>query len=365
MKEGYKMKLMLEERQVPSIWVQILLPIVAVILSLLISAILIIYAGGKPLEAYYYILKGSWGSRFAITETLVKAGPLLFTGLAASLAFNAKFWNIGMEGQLYAGAIAATWVGITFTTWPAYILIPFIIVLSFIAGGLWGLLAGWLKVKFNANEVVTTIMLNYIMINIVGLLVHGPWKNPKTMWPSSPIIAKAARFPLLVKRSRLHMGVLLAFIAAILIYILLKKMVVGYRIRAVGASPKASEYGGIDVNKIFLLTILISGGLAGLAGAGEVAGVQKKLIEGLSPGYGYAGVVVGLLGRLHPIGVMLSATFFASLITGTGMMQRLTDVPVALTYAVQGITLITILALTIFSEYRIRIVRIKDNEVAK
>ncbi len=359
------MKLMLEERQVPSIWVQILLPIVAVILSLLISAILIIYAGGKPLEAYYYILKGSWGSRFAITETLVKAGPLLFTGLAASLAFNAKFWNIGMEGQLYAGAIAATWVGITFTTWPAYILIPFIIVLSFIAGGLWGLLAGWLKVKFNANEVVTTIMLNYIMINIVGLLVHGPWKNPKTMWPSSPIIAKAARFPLLVKRSRLHMGVLLAFIAAILIYILLKKMVVGYRIRAVGASPKASEYGGIDVNKIFLLTILISGGLAGLAGAGEVAGVQKKLIEGLSPGYGYAGVVVGLLGRLHPIGVMLSATFFASLITGTGMMQRLTDVPVALTYAVQGITLITILALTIFSEYRIRIVRIKDNEVAK
>ena len=359
------MKLMLEERQVPSIWVQILLPVVAVILSLLISAILIIYAGGKPLEAYYYILKGSWGSRFAITETLVKAGPLLFTGLAASLAFNAKFWNIGMEGQLYAGAIAATWIGITFTTWPAYILIPFIIVLSFIAGGLWGLLAGWLKVKFNANEVVTTIMLNYIMINIVGLLVHGPWKNPKTMWPSSPIIAKAARFPLLVKRSRLHMGVLLAFIAAILIYILLKKMVVGYRIRAVGASPKASEYGGIDVNKIFLLTILISGGLAGLAGAGEVAGVQKKLIEGLSPGYGYAGVVVGLLGRLHPIGVMLSATFFASLITGTGMMQRLTDVPVALTYAVQGITLITILALTIFSEYRIRIVRIKDNEVAK
>ncbi len=359
------MKLMLEERQVPSIWVQIFLPIIAVIISLLISSILILYAGGKPLEAYYYIIKGSWGSRFAITETLVKAGPLLFTGLAASLAFNAKFWNIGMEGQLYAGAIAATWVGITFTTWPSYILLPLVIVLSFLAGGLWGLLAGWLKVKFNANEVVTTIMLNYVMINIVGLLVHGPWKNPKTMWPSSPIIAKAARFPLLMKRSRLHLGVLLAFIAAILIYFLLKRMVIGYRIRAVGASQKASEYGGIDVAKIFLLTIIISGGLAGLAGAGEVAGVQKKLIEGLSPGYGYAGVVVGLLGRLHPIGVILSATFFASLITGTGMMQRLTDVPVALTYAIQGITLIMILALNIFSEYRIKIVRIDKNEVAK
>ncbi len=359
------MKLMLEERQVPSIWVQIFLPIIAVIISLLISSVLIWYAGGKPLEAYYYIVKGSWGSKFAITETLVKAGPLMLTGLAASLAFNAKFWNIGMEGQLYAGAIATTWIGITFTHWPSYILIPLVIILSFIAGGLWGLLAGWLKVKFNANEVVTTIMLNYIMINIVGLLVHGPWKNPRTMWPSSPIIAKAARFPLLVKRSRLHLGVLLAFIAAIVIFILLKKMVVGYRIRAVGASQKASEYGGIDVSKIFLLTILISGGLAGLAGAGEVAGVQKKLIEGLSPGYGYAGVVVGLLGRLHPIGVILSAIFFASLITGTGMMQRLTDVPVALTYAVQGITLITILALTIFSEYKIRIVRVKGNEVAK
>lgn len=359
------MKLVLEERQVPSIWVQIVLPILAVILSLLISSVLIIYAGGKPLESYYYILKGSWGSKFAITETLVKAGPLLLTGLAASLAFNAKFWNIGMEGQLYAGAIATTWIGITFTTLPSYILIPFIIILSFIAGGLWGLLAGYLKVKFNANEVVTTIMLNYIMINIVGLLVHGPWKNPKTMWPSSPIIAKAARFPLLVRRSRLHIGVLIAFIAAIIIYILLKRMVIGYRIRAVGASPKASEYGGIDVNKIFLFTILISGGLAGLAGAGEVAGVQKKLIEGLSPGYGYAGVVVGLLGRLHPIGVILSAIFFASLITGTGMMQRLTGVPVALTYAVQGITLITILALTVFSEYQIRIVKVKSDEVKK
>lgn len=359
------MKLVLEERQVPSIWVQIVLPILAVILSLLISSVLIIYAGGKPLESYYYILKGSWGSKFAITETLVKAGPLLLTGLAASLAFNARFWNIGMEGQLYAGAIATTWIGITFTTLPSYILIPFIIILSFIAGGLWGLLAGYLKVKFNANEVVTTIMLNYIMINIVGLLVHGPWKNPKTMWPSSPIIAKAARFPLLVRRSRLHIGVLIAFIAAIIIYILLKRMVIGYRIRAVGASPKASEYGGIDVNKIFLFTILISGGLAGLAGAGEVAGVQKKLIEGLSPGYGYAGVVVGLLGRLHPIGVILSAIFFASLITGTGMMQRLTGVPVALTYAVQGITLITILALTIFSEYQIRIVKVKSDEVKK
>ncbi|HID16600.1 MAG TPA: ABC transporter permease [Candidatus Atribacteria bacterium] len=335
------------------------------ILSLLISSVLIIYAGGKPLESYYYILKGSWGSKFAITETLVKAGPLLLTGLAASLAFNAKFWNIGMEGQLYAGAIATTWIGITFTTLPSYILIPFIIISSFIAGGLWGLLAGYLKVKFNANEVVTTIMLNYIMINIVGLLVHGPWKNPKTMWPSSPIIAKAARFPLLVRRSRLHIGVLIAFIAAIIIYILLKRMVIGYRIRAVGASPKASEYGGIDVNKIFLFTILISGGLAGLAGAGEVASVQKKLIEGLSPGYGYAGVVVGLLGRLHPIGVILSAIFFASLITGTGMMQRLTGVPVALTYAVQGITLITILALTIFSEYQIRIVKVKSDEVKK
>ena len=359
------MKLVLEERQVPSIWVQIVLPILAVILSLLISSVLIIYAGGKPLESYYYILKGSWGSKFAITETLVKAGPLLLTGLAASLAFNAKFWNIGMEGQLYAGAIATTWIGITFTTLPSYILIPFIIISSFIAGGLWGLLAGYLKVKFNANEVVTTIMLNYIMINIVGLLVHGPWKNPKTMWPSSPIIAKAARFPLLVKRSRLHIGVLIAFIAAIIIYILLKRMVIGYRIRAVGASPKASEYGGIDVNKIFLFTILISGGLAGLAGAGEVAGVQKKLIEGLSPEYGYAGVVVGLLGRLHPIGVILSAIFFASLITGTGMMQRLTGVPVALTYAIQGITLITILALTIFSEYQIRIVKVKSDEVKK
>lgn len=365
MKEEEIMKLMLEERQVPSVWVQIFLPIIAVVVSLLISAILIIYAKGNPLEAYYYILKGSWGSRFAITETLVKTGPLLFTGLAASLAFNAKFWNIGMEGQLYAGAIASVWVGITFTTWPSYILIPFIIVISFIAGGLWGMLAGYLKIRFNANEVVTTIMLNYIMINIVGLLVHGPWKDPKTMWPSSPLVAKAARFPLLVKRSRLHLGVLLAFIAAILIFILLKKMVIGYRIRAVGASPKASLYAGINLNKILLITILISGGLAGLAGAGEAVGVQKKLIEGLSPGYGYAGVVVGLLGRLHPIGVMLSATFFASLITGTGMMQRLTDVPVALTYAVQGITLITILALTIFSEYKIKIVKVENERGEK
>ncbi|MEC9488386.1 MAG: ABC transporter permease [Halanaerobium sp.] len=336
------------------VWLKIITPVIAIFAAMLIGSIFIAYAGANPLQAYFYILKGALGSMYSITETLVTATPFLFTGLAVAVAFTAKFWNIGMEGQLYAGGLASVWVALSFPELSSVILISLSLIAGFIAGGLWGMLAGYLKERFGANEVVTTIMLNYIMIFIIDIVLEGPWRNPITNWPQSPLIPREASLPIIMNRTRLHLGVIIAVVCAVLVYILLTKTSLGYKIKAIGESHKAARYAGINISRTILLMIFISGGLAGLAGTSQVLGVHQRLIREISSGYGYSGVMIGLLGRLNPFGVILASVFFAALITGSGLMQRMTGVPTALADILQGLALIMVLAGNILVNYQIK-----------
>ena len=347
----------LERRHPPPLWQQVCLPVLAVGGALALCAILIVWAGADLVTAYAALFSGALGSRFALLETFVKTAPLVLTGLAVALAFRARFWNIGAEGQLYAGALAATWLGLTLTETTPWVLLPLLLGASLVAGGLWALGPGLLKARFRVDDVVTTLLMNYIMLYLVSALVDGPWRDPVSQWPQSPEIVETAQLPVLFDRSRFHLGIPLAFGCAALVWLLLRHTPLGYAIRAVGANPRAAEFGGIRTMRVFTLTAFLSGGLAGLAGAGELAGIQFHLMEALSPGYGYSGIVVAMLGGLHPVGVILAAFFFAIINNGAQTMSRATGVPTYLVEVMQGVTLLTMLAAVLLNEYRVRVRR--------
>ena len=346
--------LRLERRHPLPLWQQAGLPILAVLAALALSAVLVRWAGADLGAAYLALFDGALGTRFAVLETFVKTAPLILTGLAVALAFRARFWNIGAEGQLYAGALAATWFGLTFPHASPWILLPAMLAASALAGGLWALGPGLLKARFRVDDVVTTLLMNYIMLYLVSALVDGPWRDPVSQWPQSPEIPEAAQLHRLLERSRFHLGIPLAFACAGGVWLLLGRTALGYAIRAVGANPRAAEFGGIPTTRIVVTTALLSGGLAGLAGAGELAGIQFHLMEALSPGYGYSGIVVAMLGGLHPLGVVLAAFFFGIINNGAQTMSRATGVPTYLVEVLQGLTLLTMLAALLLNEYRVR-----------
>jgi simple sugar transport system permease protein len=348
------MKLRLEKREPLSFRARLLLPVIAVLVAFALSSILILAARVNPFTAYYYIVQGSLGTRTSIVETLVKTTPLALTGLCAAIAFKARFYNLGGEGQLYLGALVAATLGIC--PWlPARAALPLIVVLGFAAGAVWALCAGVLKTRFKVDEVVVTLLSNYIIIYVVSALLDGPLKDPKTMWPNSPTIFEAARYPILLHGTRLHGGAIVALLVAIVVWVLMKKTTLGFEIAAVGANPVASAYAGISVGRTLLVASLLSGGIAGLAGAGEVSGLHYNLIEKISPGYGYAGIVIAMLGGLDPAGVVCAAFLFGIIITGAQVMSRITGVPVFLADVIQGIVLLVMLAVFVFTRYRIRV----------
>jgi ABC-type uncharacterized transport system permease subunit len=349
----------LEKRTPPPVWFQILTPILAIIISLLISAIFVLLLKKNPITAFYYLFYGAIGTKFAFKEMLVKATPLILTGVAVAIAFIAKYWNIGAEGQLYAGALAATWVGILNLPLPPALYILLVITVGFIAGAIWSGIPGYLKAKFKVDDVVTTLLMNYIMIYIVSALLNGPWRNPKTMYPESVMIAANARFPKIIPRSRVHLGLIISLLAVVFMYFLIRKTKLGFEIRATGANASAAHFLGINTIKSIILVSIISGGIAGLAGVGEVAGVHYHLIQEISPGYGYSGIVIAMLGRLNSLGVFLAAIYFAIIITGAQMMSRTLNIPPYIADVIQGITLIVMLAMLLLFEYRIKIGRSK------
>ena len=214
-----------------------------------------------------------------------------------------------------------------------------------------------MKVRFKVDDVVTTLLLNYIAVLLLGALLEGFWRDPISGWPHSPLISESARFPILMARSRLHLGILLVVIIAAMVYVLMERSVLGYRIKAVGENIKAAHFGGIQTTRIFVIAAFLSGGLAGLAGVGEVCAIQYYLIGGLSPGYGYFGIAVAMLGGLQPIGVLLAAFYFAIIVTGAQAMSRVTGVPVQLAEVIQGITLLSMLTVMLFDKYKIKIAR--------
>jgi simple sugar transport system permease protein len=351
------MRLRIVKREPLPGWARIVIPIAAVVATLLLSAIPILVAGGELWKSYFYLFYGALGTRFNLLETFVKASPLLLTGLAVAFAFRAKFWNIGAEGQLLAGALTATTLGIYLKGVPPFMVLPMILLAGFFAGGLWAFIPAILKTKLKVDDVVSSLLLNYVMIHIMGALLFGPLQQKGSSWPRSSEIIAAAKYPILLPRSRFHLGILIALLAVLVIWFINNKTTFGYQNKAVGMNPRAAHFGGIRTNSVIVWTALISGGLAGLAGVGELCALQYRLIMDISPGYGYSGIVIAMLGNLHPVGVLFSSLFFSIIIVGAQTMSRMTGVPVYIAEVIQGMALMIMLIFLLFTEYRVKVVR--------
>lgn len=319
---------------------------IAILAALIIVAGLIALTGTDPLEAYQALFKGSIGSRNGIGETLVTATPLLIAGLGAVVAFKCGVWNIGIDGQLFAGALGAALVGIYLPPFPGYIEIPLVFLGGFIFGAGWAAIPGFFKARWNANEILTTIMLNYIAIRLVSYLVSGPIKDDALFipLPQTAVIHTSAQLPIILSQTRAHAGFYVAILVAIVVLILLQKTRLGFEIKSVGKDTRVARYGGIPVGRSIILAFIISGGLAGMAGASEISGVYHYLQEGFSPGYGELAIVLALLGGLNSIGTIVAALFFGALVVGAGAMQRAVGIPTTTVYLIQGIALMIVLA---------------------
>jgi simple sugar transport system permease protein len=336
------------------IWMRSLIPVIALVLTFFLTSGLVIWGKANPLEAYYYFLIDPLSSRTGVLETLLKSTPLILAGVAVAVAFSAGYYNIGAEGQLYAGAIAATWVGIRLGELPPVLAIPLITIFGFIAGALWALGPALLRIKLAVDEVVTTLLLNSVMLFIVSALLNGPWRDPVSSWPQSPDIALSAQFPRLVARSRLHLGFLIAVASVVVLWFILSRTGLGLKIRAVGLGREAAHFAGVNVGRTVLVAALVSGGIAGIAGVSEVAGMHYHLIGELSPGYGYTGIIVASLGALNAVGVAVAGLFFGLVDTGAQSVSRALGVPVYLGEVTQATLLLVTLGMFILREYRIR-----------
>ncbi|RWN36905.1 MAG: ABC transporter permease [Mesorhizobium sp.] len=342
----------LEARTNTPAWFNLALPLLAIGAALVLCSGLIALAGAGVIEAYGVMFSASLGDSYAITETLVRATPMIFTGLAVAVAFRAKFWNIGAEGQLLAGAVASCAVGAIPMPGPLAILL--MAVAGAAAGAAVALVPATLRVKFRVDDVVSSLLLNSVIFYALMALIEGPWKDSFSGYPISPPIEDSANFPVLLEGTRLHLGVVAAFLAAPVIWFLVMRTTLGFRIRIIGENPEAARYGGIHVERVLISTALLSGALAGLAGVGEVGGVHFQVMSDISPGYGYSGIVVAMLARLNPLGVVPAALFLAAVMTGAEAMSRATGVPAFLSDVIQGTALLAMLVALLFTAYRIR-----------
>lgn len=329
-----------------------LIPVAAVLLAFMAGAGLIALAGVSPLRAYANLLLGAFGSRNAIAETLVKTTPLLLAGLGTAVAFRGRIVNIGAEGQILMGAVGATYVGLYMGQLTPVAGILLAITTGFVLGALWVGIAAALKLRFGASELITTLMLNYIAIELVGFLIAGPWKDPKAFNPFTALIAPAVRLPVLMSGTRLHAGIILALLATAVLSYVLRHTVYGFQLGVVGANPKAASYSGIHNSRVILGTMLLSGGLAGLAGVSELAGLHYRLLGGLSAGYGYTAIAIALLGRGKPFGVLAAAFLFAALTVGGDGMQQSSAVPVQVVMIIEGLLLLFVLGSEVFRARR-------------
>ncbi|NPV69301.1 MAG: ABC transporter permease [Firmicutes bacterium] len=300
--------------------------------------------GISPVAAYQALLAGSVGSKNAIGETLVKAAPLMLTGLSFAVAFRCGLVNIGGEGQLYMGALAATCAGVFVKGLPTAIHLPLAVAAGFSGGGLWGLIPGWLKTRFGANEIITTVMLNYVAIYFVSYLVTGPLKAPPGSSPHTEPVAASAVLPRILPGTRLHLGFIVAVAAVVFYYVFLWKTREGFELRVVGQNPGAARYAGMRPASSMMLAMFVAGGMAGVAGAGEILGIQQRLMQAFSPGYGFDGIAVALLGLTTPAGIALAAVLFGILRSGGNMMQMMVGVPIALINVIQALVILMVVA---------------------
>lgn len=342
------------ERAPAPMWQRGLIPVIAVAITFLLVSLLVLTTGANPGDIFYELLVNPLTKNSGRAEVLVQAIPLVLTGVAVTFAFAGGYYNIGAEGQLYAGALAAAWLGPKLDGQPPVVSILVIVVAGFIAGALWALLPALLKVRFQIDEVVTTLLLNPVMLFIVDALLNGPWRDPVSQWPQSPTLALSAQFPQLIPRTRIHLGALLAVAALLALLWIARRTRFGLELRAAGLGRDAARFMGVRVGRVMLTAALISGGIAGIAGVSEVAGIHYHLIRDISPGYGYTGVIVAMLGGLSAWGVGLAGLFLALIDTGALSASRALGVPVYLGEIIQAVLLLVTLAALLLTRYRLR-----------
>ena len=340
-----------------------LLPLLATLAALAVGAVMLFLLGANPVEAYGALLQGAFGSTNALADTLVKATPLLLVGLGICIAFRGGVINIGGEGQLVVGAVSATLVGLSFPGASGWVIIPLALLTGFLAGAIWGGIPGLLKAYFNVNEILSTIMMNQIAVQGMNFLLKDIMIDPIQLEAASRIpqtarLAIAFDLPRLVP-TRLHLGAALAVIAAVLVFIFLWRTTIGYRIRAVGLNPNASRYAGIHVPRYIVLSLLLSGAFAGLAGAIQVYGVHHRMFtDGSATGFtgsaGFNGIVAALFGQLHPLGTIPASFLFGALLVGANSMQRAVQVPSALITALNGLVVVFVVSSDVWRRRRSR-----------
>ena len=348
----------LEKRTQTSRLALVLAPIGAIAFTLLVSALLVLWAGAPIGQTYFLLFKGGFGSVFALSETLTRAIPLILTGLAATVAFKARLFNIGAEGQLYAGALAAVAVGGLHGgsgfDLPLWLLFALMMLAAALAGALLLLGPALMKAKLGVDEVVTTLLLNFIMLLFVSAMLDGPMKDPSAMgWPQSVALVSELELSKLIAQTRVHTGLLWAIGLSVALWALMEYTVLGFDIRAVGANANAAAFAGVSVTRTVVLVAMLSGALAGLAGAIEVAGRTSYVTLDMSPGYGYTGIVIAMLAALNPLGVLAASVFVAGVLVGADTMSRAVGVPTYIADVIVAASLLSVLVATFMTQYRL------------
>jgi simple sugar transport system permease protein len=349
----------LRSRDLSGDFVYALAPIAAVFLALAVGALMLLALGANPFKAYGAMLDGAFGTTTNFFRVLTRATPLLLVAIGTCIAFRGGMINIGAEGQLFVGAITAT----AFSLAVGQILPPILVgsltlVVGFLAGAVWGGIPGVLKARFQVNEILSTVMMNEIAVQLLIYLLSGPLIDPQqvaqgTRIPQSSLLPESAWLWQLDSRSSLHIGLFIAIALAVVVYVLLWRTTLGYRIRAVGLNKDAALYAGISIPKYLSLSLILSGGMAGLAGAVHVTGAEHRIVEGFAVGYGFSGIVVALFGRLHPLGAIPSAFLFGAMLVGADKMQRTAQVPSATITALEGLVVIFVVSSDLWVRRRV------------
>ncbi|HEX9777012.1 MAG TPA: ABC transporter permease [Geopsychrobacteraceae bacterium] len=355
------MKLIAEKRETRSRLFRFGAPLVSVLAALFVAGFLLLAAGVSPAQAYLEIVREALGSGYGLSETLVKATPLIFAGLGVSLAFRMQIWNIGAEGQIYMGAMGASWVALFSGIESHGLMLAGMFCAAFACGGLWAGVAGLLRARWRVNEVIVTLLMNYIAILWVDYLIFGPWKDPKGFnFPLTAQFSEAARFSEYFD-TRLHSGFFLALCCALLIYLFMERTIWGYQIKVIGSNPQAARYAGMKTGLAIFLVLFLSGAVAGIAGFSEVAGLQHRLQHGISPGYGYTAIIIAWLAKRSALGVVVVSLLMGVLLVGGDSLQISWQLPIAFVSAFQGLILFFLLAADFFVQYRLRLDRETDH----
>ncbi len=356
------MKIIFVKRKAYSAPATVLTPVISFAVSLILTAVMLGIFDINPFITFSAMLRGAFGSMRDFSETLVKAIPLMLASLGVSIAFRLKFWNIGAEGQIVFGGIAAAWVALFWSSWlPPFLLLPVTLIIGAAAGGLWAGIPALLKIKLKTDETLTTLMLNYIAILIYDGIYHGPWRDPEGFgFPGSAKFPEAAWLPRFYGRA--HAGLFLALIIAVLLWFVVYKTRWGFELQMIGKNRRAARVLGVSIERNIMLALLVSGAVAGLAGATEVTGIARRLQQGLSLGYGYTAIIIAWMSQLNPIACIFTSVVMAGLLVGGDSVQIMMQLPAAMGQVMQGMILFPILAGSVFTDYRLKIIRSRASD---